>query len=132
MYENIQEVIIIEWLEVKPLPEECVNCQEDCYDCDTAGKGWTLSRVDELRTKRRLIVRVIKRLQQQIDSIDKELLPFSARQRAALDGTSKMTYDLFWECLQVCFDGRNMDMYMSIWNAYPNHVNTVKSTRPPK
>ena len=122
----------MEWLEAKALPEECVNCQEDCYHCDIAGKRWTLAREEDLHAKRQLMVKAIKRLSQQVEEINKELLPFSTIQRAALNGKSEMTYDLFWECLQICFDGGNMDMYMSIWSTYPNHVNTVKSTRPPK
>lgn len=29
-------------------------------------------------------------------------------------------FDLFWACLQVCFDNDNMAMYRCIWEAWPN------------
>lgn len=64
----------MKWLETDPIPEECYNCtEEDCYNCDTAGKRWTLSREDELRTKRMLLVRAMERLQRKISAIDAEL-----------------------------------------------------------
>ena len=64
----------MEWLEANPIPEECINCtEEDCYNCDTAGKRWTLSREDELRLNRRLLVQAMARLQRKIAAIDAEL-----------------------------------------------------------
>lgn len=64
----------MEWLERNILPEECKNCaEEDCYNCDTAGKRWVLSREDELRSNRILIVRAIKHMQQKLAEIDAEL-----------------------------------------------------------
>ena len=64
----------MEWLEQVPIPEECIECKEaDCYNCDTAGKRWTLSKTDELRTRRMLAVRAIERLQRQVALMDREL-----------------------------------------------------------
>lgn len=63
----------MEWIEANPLPPECVGCQEDCYNCDYAGKRWTLSQADELRIRRKGIVKAIERLQRQLDAIDAEL-----------------------------------------------------------
>lgn len=64
----------MEWIEKRPIPEECKNCgQKDCYNCDTAGKRWVLSREDELRTSRLLALSAIARLQRRIAAIDAEL-----------------------------------------------------------
>ena len=64
----------MEWIEADPLPAECVNCQEeDCYNCDSAGKRWYLSQADELRLRRKMLVKAIERYEQQIKEIDAEL-----------------------------------------------------------
>lgn len=48
----------LEWIEADPLPEECRNCQEeDCYNCDYAGKRWYLSEEDILRLKKKVLRR---------------------------------------------------------------------------
>lgn len=65
---------MLEWIEANPLPPECIDCQEeDCYNCDTAGKRWYLSRADELRVKRKGLLKAIERLERQIKAIDAEL-----------------------------------------------------------
>ena len=64
----------MEWIEANPLPQECLNCQEeDCYECDTAGKRWYLSKADELRIQRKGLIKAIERLERQIHEIDAEL-----------------------------------------------------------
>ncbi len=64
----------MEWIEANPLPQECLNCQEeDCYECDTAGKRWYLSKADELRIRRKGLIKAIERLERQIHEIDAEL-----------------------------------------------------------
>ena len=117
----------MDWIEVDPIPEPCKDCQEeDCYNCDTAGERWQLSKDDELKVRRKQLVKAIERLQREIHAIDLELLPFSDEQRAALEGRTEMTYDCFWQCLQICFDHSNMTMYRRIWEKYPNLVNQIK------
>ena len=65
----------MEWLETVPLPPECQNCQEeDCHNCDYAGIRWYLSQEDDLRMRRKGLIRAMERLQQQVDAIDRELL----------------------------------------------------------
>ena len=113
----------MEWLEANPLPAECEKCEEeDCYNCDYAGKRWYLSEEDELRVRRKGLVKAVECLQRQIKEIDKKLLPFTDEQKAALSGQIEMTYDMFWECLQVCFEAGNMDRYMEIWRSHPEHI----------
>ncbi len=64
----------MEWLEANPLPVTCVACrEEDCYNCENAGKRWSLSREDELKTRRKMLVRAIERLQKQVIAVDEEL-----------------------------------------------------------
>ena len=117
----------MEWIEVGPMPTVCQDCQEeDCYNCDTAGERWQLSRNDELKLRRKQLVNAINRLQRKVDAIDTKLLPFTDEHRAALNGNAEMTYDLFWQCLQVCFDNDNMRMYRRIWDAYPIFSRNIK------
>ena len=64
----------MEWIEANPLPPECVDCkEEDCYNCDYAGERWTLSKADELRVRRKGLLKAIERLQRQVKAIDAEL-----------------------------------------------------------
>ena len=65
---------MLEYIEANPLPAVCVNCQEeDCYNCDYAGERWTLSQADELRVRRKGLLKAIDRLQRQVKAIDEEL-----------------------------------------------------------
>lgn len=74
----------MEWMESDLLPVECRNCrEEDCYHCDSAGKRWYLSREDELRLRRKGLVKAVERLQRQIQAIDRELQTFIDQQKAA-------------------------------------------------
>ena len=62
------------WLERKPLPIACVECKEEnCYNCEHAGDRWCLSKQDELRTRRKLLVKSIERMQKQVAENDREL-----------------------------------------------------------
>jgi hypothetical protein len=64
----------MEWIEANPLPAVCQNCQEEeCYNCDYAGERWTLSKADELRVRRKGLLKAIERLQRQVKAIDAEL-----------------------------------------------------------
>ena len=64
----------MEWIEANPLPAVCQNCQEEeCYNCDYAGERWTLSKADELRVRRKGLLKAIERLQREIAEIDREL-----------------------------------------------------------
>ena len=115
------------WIESDTIPAACRDCtEEDCYNCDTAGERWQLSHEDELKVCRKQMVQAIERLQRRIYSIDIELLPFTTEQRAVLNGHIEMTYDLFWECLQVCFDNDHMAMYKNIWEAYPDYSKNIR------
>ena len=64
----------MKWMEASPLPKECNACTErDCYNCDVAGARWVLSKEDELRTNRKLLVRAIERMERKIAEIDSQL-----------------------------------------------------------
>lgn len=64
----------MKWLEADPIPAECSDCREqDCYNCDIAGKRWVLSEEDQLRTDRALKMQAIGRLQRQVEEIDQKL-----------------------------------------------------------
>ena len=122
---------MIEWSGLKQTlsQRDVQDVQKKCYNCDATGARWVLSREDELHSRHASLIKAIECLQLQLEAIEMELLPFSNNQRAALNGSAEMTYDLFWECLQVCFSAGNMDMYAKIWLKYPNHVATVLSNR---
>ncbi len=64
----------MEWLEANPLPKVCQDCKEDdCYNCDYAGERWYLSEVDELKLRRKGLLKAIERQQRQVAAIEKEL-----------------------------------------------------------
>lgn len=64
----------MEWLEADPLPKECQACSEDeCYNCDYAGKRWYLSAADEMRIRRKGLIKAMERIQRQIKEIDSQL-----------------------------------------------------------
>ena len=69
-----KEAEMMELLEANPLPVECQNCEEeDCYNCDNAGKRWYLPKEEELRVRRKGMISSIERLQKQVEDIDREL-----------------------------------------------------------
>lgn len=52
----------MEWIEVETLPTECVGCQEEeCYNCDAAGKRWVLSEESENLLKQKMVDKAIDR-----------------------------------------------------------------------
>ena len=64
----------MEWIEADPLPKVCQECQEeDCWECDHAGERWYLSKLDELKVKRKGLEKALERLQRQIAQLDKEI-----------------------------------------------------------
>ena len=70
------------WIEADSLPEECAACREkDCYNCDSAQQRWQLSRVEELRLRRRALEAAQERIRRQIQAIDDELMPMTDSQR---------------------------------------------------
>lgn len=116
----------MEWIEVNPIPSACQYCEElDCYNCDVVGERWLLPREDELRLRRQSLVKAIERFQKRLEIIDMELLPFTKQQRDVLTGMEDMSYEIFWQCLELCFQNDNMDMYMRIWKKHPEHVSQV-------
>ena len=63
----------MKWIETDLIPEQCQGCEEDCYNCDYAGERWVLSQEDELRIKRKGLVKALERIKKQIHDIDKML-----------------------------------------------------------
>lgn len=64
----------MEWIESNPLPAECTTCNcKDCYNCDYACKRFHLSPYDELRLRKKGILKAIERLERQLKAIDAEL-----------------------------------------------------------
>lgn len=69
-----KEVIVLEkpyeWIEADPLPEECLNCrEEECYNCDYAGKRWYLPEEDSLRLRKKGLLHTIDRLNRRLMAI---------------------------------------------------------------
>lgn len=70
----------MEWLEADPLPKVCRECSDQyCDNCDHAGERWYLSQEDELRLRRKGLLKAIERLQRQVQAIDRELLRVGKR-----------------------------------------------------
>lgn len=73
----------MEWIESNPLPAECTACNyKDCYNCDYAGKRWSLSPYDELRLRKKGILKAIERLERQLKAIDAELEAYKEKGEA--------------------------------------------------
>lgn len=65
----------MEWKEVRPLPKACKRCKkEDCHNCEQAEQRWQLSRADELKIRRKMLVKAIERLERQVSIVDEELM----------------------------------------------------------
>lgn len=88
---------MIEYIEVNPLPEICQKCEEqqqryfsadpeeqlrmeqeegfncDCGSCENAGERWILPREEELWLLRKIKIKAIQRLQEELSKIDTEL-----------------------------------------------------------
>ena len=76
----------MKYIEVVPLPKECEGCTEDdCYECDFAGKRWVLSERDNLLLKRQLAVQAISRFQKEIEKIDKRLAELGDNEKGVLN-----------------------------------------------
>lgn len=65
----------MEWIEADPLPEVCQKCQEeDCWECDHAGKRWYLPEADKLELRRKGLMKAVERLQRQITELDQQII----------------------------------------------------------
>ena len=54
----------MEWIEANPLPQVCLNCQEEeCYNCDFALLRWHLLEEDEAACLQKMEERARQRLE---------------------------------------------------------------------
>lgn len=54
----------MEWIEANPLPQVCLNCQEEeCYNCDFSLLRWHLSEEDEAACRQKMAERARQRLE---------------------------------------------------------------------
>lgn len=60
------------YIEADPLPECCIGCKEDCYNCDEAGERWQLSPKDEYKKLIKYKITYIKYLQRQIAELQED------------------------------------------------------------
>lgn len=52
----------MEWREVSPLPQRCIECKEiECYNCDYALDRWYLPREEELKIHHKWLLGQIER-----------------------------------------------------------------------
>lgn len=111
----------MEWLEKNPLPSECQECQEeDCYNCDNAGKRWYLSEEDELRVRRKGLVKAVERLQRQIAEIDEKLAEIQDEPNVL------MTQDIWEHCLGVCLEDGDILQLRKLLADYPEYIQEWK------
>lgn len=107
----------MEWKEVTPLPNECQNCQEEeCYNCDTAGKQWQLSEVDELRVRRKGLEKAVERLQRQIAAIDERLAEIEDEPNVL------MTQEIWEHCVWVCYQDGDVLQLRKLLAEHPEYV----------
>ena len=60
------------YIEVNPLPERCVDCKEDCYNCDFALDRFQITKEQEIKQIIRCKITHIKLLQRQLHIVEKE------------------------------------------------------------
>ena len=107
----------MEWIEANPLPIECQECQEqDCLDCDTAGKRWYLSEEDELRVRRKGLEKAVERLQRQIEEIDERLAEIQEEPNVL------MTREIWEHCVWVCYRDGDTIQLRKLLAEYPEYV----------
>lgn len=64
----------MEYIENSVAPAACIECDaKDCYECDHAGERWQLTELSKLLLKRKAKENAIKRLQQEIMQLDREI-----------------------------------------------------------
>lgn len=113
----------MEWLEANPLPAECCDChEEDCYNCDTAGRRWYLSEKDELQLRRESLLNAIERLQKRVSEIDNRLEQI---EQEADEPNVLMTQEMWEECLFACTMAGDIEQYNKLWNEYPDLVENM-------
>ncbi len=72
----------MEWIEVQPLPQACVECEEeDCGNCDTAGERWGLSEKSELLVRKKAAQKAIERILRDLADIDRRLEQLNATEQ---------------------------------------------------
>ena len=57
-----------------------------------------------------------------------EELPFTDRQKAALEGRAEMTWELFVQCLEVCYQGENAPGIFKLLDRYPAYAAEFEPT----
>ena len=111
----------MEWLERNTLPSECQECQEeDCYNCDNAEKRWYLSEEDELRVRRKGLVKAVERLQRQIAEIDEKLAEIQDVPNVL------MTQEIGEHCVGVCLEDGDILQLKKLLADYPEYIQEWK------
>ena len=119
----------MEFLERNPLPEQCLKCTEpECDVCEIGYERWYLPHYDELRLQKKCLLRAKERLvvnnlnatliDRRIAKIEKELLPFTEEQQAAMEYKIPMTLSIFESCLEVCVEGLDYEMYDALFQRF--------------
>ena len=71
----------MEWIEVQPLPQVCVGCEEDCGNCDTAGERWVLTERSELLVRKKAAQKAMERILRDLADIDHRLEQLNATEQ---------------------------------------------------
>ena len=61
-----------DFIEINPLPERCIDCQEDCYSCDYTLDRFQVPKEIELKRIIRCKITHIKLLQRQLHIAEEE------------------------------------------------------------
>ena len=111
----------MEWLERNPIPSECQECQEeDCYNCDNTGKRWYLSEEDELRVRRKSLVKAVERLQRQIADIDERLAEIHEEPNVM------MTQEMWKHCVEACLEDGDLLQLKKLLADHPEQIQEWK------
>ena len=61
------------YIEVNPLPERCVDCKEDCFNCDYALDRFQKTKEQEIKQIIRCKITHIKLLNRQIKDLKEDI-----------------------------------------------------------
>ena len=61
-----------DYIEISPIPERCVGCIEDCYNCEYTLDRWQPTKEQELKSIIRYKLNHIKLLKRQLAEVEAE------------------------------------------------------------
>ena len=121
----------MDFLERKPLPVECEICNDpECDSCTIGLERWYIPHDLDLRIQRRGLLRALERergrshpidwIEDRIQEIEMQLLPFTEDQINAIEHRAEMTKQIFDDCIAVCIRAQDPEMQDALRQYFPD------------